>query len=110
MVERAEPHLLRRQSADQVGQAPLHLMRCSSGECDSEDASWVNALLSDQPCDAVSDDPGLAAARAGDDQERAGPMSDSGVLLRVELREIDLLIASHFLRIAHGGAKCRVGL
>ena len=69
-VEGLDPQLVRR-GAEQRGEPLAHLARRLVREGDGEDVPGDDALLADEPRDAVDDDAGLAAARAGEDEQRA---------------------------------------
>ncbi len=84
-VERAGFHVL----ADLTGQGgdPLaQLARGAVGEGDGEDAPWPDRLDPDQVRDPVGDDPGLAAAGTGEDEQRALGRGDRPGLLGIEVR------------------------
>ena len=74
-VERRDPHAAGDRADERLD--PLtHLAGRLVGERDGEDLEWRYALLGDQPGDPVGEDPGLARAGAGHDEEGAGGMGD----------------------------------
>ena len=75
------------QSADQFFDALAHFRGSLVGEGHRQDGFRHHALVLDQIGDAVGDDAGLAAARAGEDQHRAFSGFDGFALLRVQLVE-----------------------
>ena len=81
-VEGGDPHL-GPGVAGQGGDPLPHLGRRLVGEGDGQDGARVEPLL-EQPGHAVGDDPGLARAGAGQDQQR--PL---GGLDRLELRRVE---------------------
>ena len=77
-------------AAEQPLGALAHLAGGLVGEGDREDRAGSTPRSCDQPGDAVGDDPRLAGARAGEDQQRPVPVGDGGELVGIEfLGEID---------------------
>ena len=81
-VERAHPHRAGDRS-DERGDALAHLVGGLVGERDGEDPRGVHALV-DEVGDAVGQDPGLARAGAGDDEQRPATVDDGVELVGVE--------------------------
>ena len=81
-VERADPHRAG-DRADEVGDAVAHLVGGLVGERDGQDPRRVHALV-DQVGDAVGQDPGLARAGPGDDEQRPAAVDDGVELVGVE--------------------------
>ena len=80
----------RRADADGPEQAlhpPGHLAGGLVGERDGEEIPRGHALGRGQPRDAVGDDPRLAAARAGEDEERPFSVGDGFALGGVQIIE-----------------------
>ena len=85
-VERADGEILRDVVAEQRREARAHLARGLVGEGDREDAVRRHVVRRDEVRDAVDDDARLAAARAGEDEQRPVDVLDRADLRRVELR------------------------
>ena len=75
------------EAAHQLVHALDHLLRGLVGEGHGQDGLRHHAQILDEIRDAEGDDPGLAAARAGQDEHRAVRGFNGGALLRVELVE-----------------------
>ena len=109
-VERRDPHDPG-PPADQLLDPVLHLGRGLVGEGDGQDRSGVRLALADQPGDPTGQHPGLAGARARDDEQRAALVDDRGALGLVEPLE-QLLVgrsAETASRQARRGARSRAG-
>jgi hypothetical protein len=85
-VEGAQPHA-GGAAAEQHLDALAHLARRLVGEGDREDLLGAGALGGDDVGDAVGEDPRLAAARAGEDQQWPVGRLDGAALRLVEARE-----------------------
>ena len=85
-VERAHGHVARL-LADEREDARAHLGRGLVGERDREDLPRLDALDADEVRDAMGEHARLAAARAGQDQQRPFGRGDGARLLGVEPRD-----------------------
>ncbi len=85
-VEGAHPHRLG-PAADQSGDPLLHLAGGLVGEGDGEHRAGMHLALGQQVGDPGGQDPGLARAGAGDDEQRAALVDHRGALLGVESLE-----------------------
>ena len=65
-----DTHIFSATGPDQSADPLLHLVGGLVGERDGQDLERRDALAPDQVGDAVGEHPGLARARAGDDQQR----------------------------------------
>jgi len=65
--------------AEQVHESQAHLARCGDGEGDGEDLAGGHAV-GQQAGDAPRQGVGFPGAWAGEDEQRAGPMPDGGLL------------------------------
>ena len=74
-------------AAHQFVHALDHLLRGFVGKGHGQDGFRHHAQILNQIGNAIGDDPGLAAARAGEDQHRAVRGFDGFALLRVEFIE-----------------------
>ena len=84
-VERRDPHLLGN-GTHQALHPALHLVCRLVGEGDGQHLERRDALLLDEPGDAVGEDPRLPRPGAGDDQQRA-----AGVGYRLTLDGVEIL-------------------
>ena len=86
-MERQDPHApgdaRANEPLDPLGHLPRRLVR----EGDGEDLVGADAVFPDQVSDPMGERPGLAAAGAGDDQDRALGMQDGLALDVVERLE-----------------------
>ena len=71
----------------QLGHALLHLRRGFVGESDRQDAFRRNSLGLNQVGNSIGDDARLAAARAGQNEQRPLGLFHRGALLDIELVE-----------------------
>ncbi len=78
-VERRDPHLLGRRS-HQLGHPGAHLVGGLVGERDGEDPPRRRVPGGQEVGDAAREDPRLARAGPGDDEQRAAPVLDCGAL------------------------------
>ena len=85
-VERGDPHDPGA-ATHQLLDALLHLGRGLVGEGDGQDRAGVRLALGDRPGDATGEHPGLARARAGDDEQRGTGVHHRGPLGLVEAVE-----------------------
>jgi hypothetical protein len=93
-VEGAEPgHALDR-AADENADALLHLARRLVGEGHRQDLRGIGEAEIENMGDAGGQNPGLAGARAGQNQNRALDGFDRIGLLGIEAREIDAAAAA----------------
>ena len=86
-VEGRERGLGERRVAEDFVDALGHLLGGLVGEGDGEDLVGGNAALFDEVGDAMGDDPGLAGAGAGEQEDRAVHGLDALLLLRVHVVE-----------------------
>jgi hypothetical protein len=86
-MERGNKRLGNGEAADQFVHALSHLGGSFVGKSHRQDGFRHDTEALDQVRDAVGDDTRLAAARAGEDEQRALGGLDSLTLLRVELGE-----------------------
>ena len=77
-------HIFRATGPDQRRDPLAHLVGRLVGEGDGQDAHGVDAVLADQVGDAVGQDPGLARAGPGHDQQRTVGVDDGVELVGVE--------------------------
>ena len=91
-VERGDPHALG-DGADEAGDALAHLCSGLVGEGDREHLVRRDLVLLDEVRDAVREHPGLARARAGDDEQRPAGVGDRLELGRVQA--LEEVVAGH---------------
>jgi len=85
-VERADGEALGVVAVQEIGDPGLHLARGLVGEGDRDEVPRRHAVFLDEHGELAGDDGSLAAARAGEDEQRTVDVMNCGFLVRVQVR------------------------